>query len=342
MANNLNLFSMQANIHPFNKYPFDLKKLTAAIRQEVEDFDFYKTSRAIEKQIVLDNLSDPNTLLCWAYFVWIDAMAMQTGAEILSSGESALQIIAGILEKDPQNKPTLKLQKYINDEIKKVHKANKWFDKYHSIPVESLSLKEAEDFAYFLSDCANDEKFKDKEYRLWLRLYNEKPDVYQVERDGVPTGKEYYGFKFYYLCRLSNVLWQDLKRFEEARPLLWQVINWPNVRDAELYSYNISNAIELLMLESIEKRDEAEFIKLTGLLIEKFGEINKYRSNHGKEKLTFIIREVLAGKFLQFALDIGNIGNISLVMNHFFAGEVVFIKDARIKENMKKAKALIQ
>src|SRR5688572_5421989 len=124
---------MQANIHPFEKYPFDLKKLPAAIRSEVEHFQFYTTSVAIAKVIAAGNLSDSNTLLCWAYFTWIDAMAMQTGAEILSSGESALKIIAEILEKEPGHKPSLKLQKYIQDEIKKVHKANKWYDKFHNI-----------------------------------------------------------------------------------------------------------------------------------------------------------------------------------------------------------------
>lgn len=326
---------MQANIHPFEKYPFDVKKLSAGIRQEVERFDFYTTSRAIEKSIVSDNLSDSNTLLCWAYFVWIDAMALQTGAEILSSGEDALKIITEILGKEPGHKPSLKLQKYINDEIKKVHKANKWYDKFHDTPIESLSLKEAEDFAFFLSDCANDERFKEKEYQLWQRLYNEKPDVHST------AVKEFYGFKFYYLCRISNVLWRDLGRFEEARPLLWQIINWPSVKDAELYSYNISSAIQLLMLEAVEKRDEAEFIRLTELMISKFAELNQYRASLSKGELTLIIREVPAGKFLQFALEIGNMANIRSIMDNFFAGEVIFIRDGRIKEDMNKAKALI-
>jgi hypothetical protein len=326
---------MQANIHPFEKYPFDVKKLPAGIRHAVEHFEFYTTSLAIEKIIASDNLSDSNALLCWAYFVWIDAMELQTGAEILSSGENALKIIAEILAKEPGHKPSLKLQKYINDEIKKVHKANKWYDQFHNTPVESLSLKEAEDLAFFLSDCANDEKFKEKEYQLWQRLYNEKPDVHSE------GGKAYYGFKFYYLCRISNVLWRDLGRFEEARPLLWQIINWPSVKDAALYSYNISNAIQFLMLEAVEKRDEAEFIRLTELMIQKFEVLNKYRSGLGKGKLTLIIREVPAGKFLQFALEIGNVENIRSIMENFFAGEVVFIRDGRIKENMKKAKALV-
>lgn len=316
---------MQANIHPFEKYPFDVKKLPAAISREVAHFDFYTTSRAIEKAIVTDNLSDANTLLCWAYFVWIDAMALQTGAEILSSGESALKIIAGILEKESGHKPSLKLQKFINDEIKQVHKANKWYDKFHDKPIQSLSLEEAEDFALFLSDCANDEKFKEKEYQLWLRLYNEKPD----------------SSRFYNLCRVASVLWRDLKRFEEARPLLWQVINWPSVKDAAVYSYNISNAIQYLLLEAADKRDEPEFIRLTELMISKFGELNEYRASTGKGKLNLIIREIPAGKILQFALEIGNLENIRSIMEHFFAGEVIFIRDERIKENMKKANRLI-
>ncbi|RPE08914.1 hypothetical protein EGT74_18015 [Chitinophaga lutea] len=327
---------MKTGIHPFDKYPFDVKKLPSGIRRAVEDFDFYSTSSAIGKIIAQDNLGDSNSLLCWAYYVWIDAMEMQTGAEILSCGESALKIIAEILEKEPGHKPSLKLQKYINGEIKKVYKANKWYDKFHDTPIESLSLKEVEDFAYFLSDCANDGKFKEKEYRLWQRLYDEKPDTSLNER----TGELYYGFKFYYLCRISNVLWRDLKKFEEARPLLWQVINWPSVKDAELYSYNISNAIQLLMLEAIEQNNAPEFVRLTELMISKFGEINQYRSELGKQALTLIIREEPAGKILQFALNNGNIDNIRSVIDHFFAGEVVFIRSAKIKENMQKARAL--
>ncbi len=327
---------MHANIHPFSKYPFDVKKLPAAIRSEVEHFQFYTTSVAIAKLIAAGDLSDSNTLLCWAYFTWIDAMAMQTGAEILSSGGSALKIIAEILEKEPGHKPSLKLQKYIQDEIKKVHKANKWYDKYHNIPVESLSLEEAEDFALFLSDCANDEKFKEKEYRLWLRLYNEKPDVAVDEK-----GEKFYGFKFYYLCRVANVLWRDLGRVEEARPLLWQIINWPSVKDAELYSYNTSSAIQFLLLEAVEKRNEAEFIRLTELMISKFGEINDYRRSRLKSKLTLIIREEPAGKILEYALEVGNRENIRSIMDHFFAGEYVVIRDSKIKKNMEKARALI-
>lgn len=328
---------MRANIHPFEKYPFDIRKLPAGIRSEVEHFEFYTTSRAIERSIAEGNLSDSNTLLCWAYFTWIDAMELQTEAEILSSGESALKIIGEILEKEPDHKPSLKLQTYIRDEIKKVHKANKRYDRFHNIPVENLSLEEAEDFALFLSDCANDEKFKEKEYRLWQRLYNEKPDVFVEER----TGRQYYGFKFYYLCRVANVLWRDLGRFEEARPLLWQIIGWPSVKDAELYSYNISNAIEFLLLEAIEKRDEDEFIRLTALMVSKFGEINAYRRSSGKGELTLIIRENPAGKILEFALEIGNPGNIRTIMDHFFAGKHVFIRSEKIKKNMEKAKTLI-
>ncbi len=328
---------MKANIHPFEKYPFDLRKLPAAIREEVEQFDFYSTSRAIEKIIAHDNLEDANTLLCWAYFVWIDAMAMQTGAEILSSGESALQIIAGILEKEPGHKPSLKLQKYIDGEMKKVHKANKWYDKFHDIPVARLSLKEAEDFAFFLSDCANDGKFKEKEYQLWERLYKERPDTYQDER----SGETYYAFNFYYLCRMANVLWRDLKKHEEARPLLWQIINWPHVKDAELYPYNISNAIQWLMLEAVEQRNAPEFGKLTDLMISKQEAINAYRVSIGKQPLKLIVREEPAGKILQFALDTGNAANIRTVIDHFFAGEVVFIRDARIKENMRKAREVV-
>jgi hypothetical protein len=76
-------------------------------------------------------------------------------------------------------------------------------------------------------------------------------------------------------------------------------------------------------------------------MIGKFGELNQYRSSLGKGELALIIRETPAGRFLRFALEIGSIENIRSIMDHFFAGEMIFIRDARIKEDMKKAKALV-
>jgi hypothetical protein len=331
---------MDTRIHPFEKYPFDLKTLDKEIVREIEQLNFYTTVVKIEKIMEEKDLKDTNTLLCWAYFEWLDAMAMKTGGEILSCGEKALNIIDGILEKEPGHKGSVKLKKYIETEIKQVHKANKWFDKYHHIPIESLALKEVEDFACFLSDCANDAKFKEKEYQLWQRLYQEKPDTHKVIRDGIQIGKEYYGFKFYYLCRMADVLWQDLKKFELARPMLWEIINWPQIKDAELYTYNQSSAGEKLLLEAVEQQNKSEFIRLTELMILKFKAINTYRVSIGKSEVTMIMREQSSGAVLQFALDMGDPENIRSVVTHFFSPEQVVIKDKKNKENLLKARAM--
>lgn len=52
---------MQNQIHPSEKYPFDVEKLTADIRSAVENFHFYTTSLAIEKIITLHSLSNSST-----------------------------------------------------------------------------------------------------------------------------------------------------------------------------------------------------------------------------------------------------------------------------------------
>eukprot|EP01133_Synstelium_polycarpum_P012569 gene12569-14749_t len=306
---------MDTRIHPFEKYPFDLKTLDKEIVREIEQLNFYTTVVKIEKIMEEKDLKDTNTLLCWAYFEWLDAMAMKTGGEILSCGEKALNIIDGILEKEPGHKGSLKLK--------------------------NLALKEVEDFACFLSDCANDAKFKEKEYQLWQRLYQEKPDTHKVIRDGIQIGKEYYGFKFYYLCRMADVLWQDLKKFEQARPMLWEIINWPEIKDAELYTYNQFSAGEKLLLEAVAQQNKAEFIRLTELMILKFKAINTYRIAIGKWEVAMIVREQSAGPILQFALDLGDPENIRSVVTHFFSPEQVVIKDKKNKENLLKAKAMV-
>lgn len=266
--------------HPFANYPFNEKQLDADIKTLIKELDFYNTSRKIGKVIADKNITDANNLLCWAYFEWMDAMATEADEDIVSCGEAALAIISDILAQTPDHKPSLKLKNYIDKQIARVHKVNKQYEKFKKIPIDQLTLEQVKDYAYFLGDFKTDKDSKQIEYQLWERLYNEQPDQYTYYHPEAKRDMEVYGNRYFNLNRMAHVLWEGLGQYEAARPLLWQLINWSDIKDVSQYSFGIDGAIKSLAFEAIEKEDANEFIRLINTLESKYQEISNYKKDN--------------------------------------------------------------
>lgn len=327
--------------HPFASYPFNEKKLDPALRELIEHLVFYKTAREIHRIIIQKNLTDSNTHLCWAYFEWMDAMATELDSEILSCGESALAIIEDILTKDPEHKPTQKLKKYIEKEVNKIHKANKKFEKFNKVPLESLSLSDVSDFAWFLMENKRDKASKEIELKLWTRLYEEKPDtsVMKGEDDDKPD-IHFHGSKYYCLFFIARVLWEGLDRYEEARPILWKLIDWDKPEDVDLYNWTTS-CLLFLLFESIEKNDQKEFSRLLQYSERKYLEINTYRKSIGKsDDVIPIVYEPDLGKLLTFALEINDREAIKYILDSMCTEKEFVIAIPEVKKMIALARAL--
>jgi len=327
--------------HPFASYPFEEEKLDPVIQQLIKHLDFYKTAGEIQRIIIQKDLTDTNTHLCWAYFEWIDAMATELDSDILSFGTSALAIIQEILAKDPEHKPTLKLKKYIEKAIDKIHKANKKFEKFNKVPLESLSLDDVSDFAWFLTENKHDKASKEIELKLWTRLYQEKPDTYVKKGTGFQKDMEYYGMNYYYLFHIAQVLWEGLGRYEEGRPILWKLINWENPKDVNQNNWT-TPCIILLLFEAIDKNDQKEFSRLLRYQESKYHAMNAYRrSIENPKDMIPITTDENIGKLLTFALEVNEREAIKYILDSMCTEKEFVIANPEVRKTVDLARSIV-
>ena len=139
------------NIQPFAEYPFDKSLLDSEIRSVIKNFEPYETTTKLERIIEEKGLTDSNHQLCYAYFIWMDLMMTD------EYSEEALNILNKILEKDPKHAPTLKLKAHIENELKDLQaKANQSVKELYPIPIEKLTIEQAEEFANYLNEYQTD------------------------------------------------------------------------------------------------------------------------------------------------------------------------------------------
>ncbi|MBK7884829.1 MAG: hypothetical protein IPJ81_14365 [Chitinophagaceae bacterium] len=316
-------------------YPFEQSTLDKDIKSLLKNPESYTTPTEIKRIIVQKNLTDANSNMCWAYFEWMDGLVIDNEAEMIWQGQTALNI----LNKNPNHKPSIKLKEFIEKEMEKAQeKVDNKLKEFSKIPLHSLTLEQAADYAYYLGDFKSDRESKEIEYQLWMRLYKEKPDTYFDKN----FNEEFFGYKYYNLQRAAIVLWKDLHKYEEARPLFWQLINWKNMKDVNLYNF-ATPLISHLAIEAIQQKNTNEFIKLVRLLQEKFNEINKYRDRKFlKKKAGPIMPSDVSGQLLEYALEINNKEVIRYIVTTLLTEKYGVIEDKRLKDNIAKAKAIVE
>lgn len=318
------------SIHPFEELPFNIEKIDIDIQKAIEEFDYYSTSNEIERIIEEKQLTDSNSLLCLAYYNWLDAM--DNDGDIVSFGGGSLKIIDTIIEKEPKHKAALKLKKYIEKRIEKVKKAAKKLDKFYKIPVENLSLEQAKDFAFAISDFKTDKTSKELECNLWIRLYNETPEYEDFDK---------YGLKFYYLCRITSVLWKDLKENETAREYINKVINWKTVRDIERYDVQYYRNVGYLIVEAIENNNVEGFINYIDILKQKCLEMTVIKK-YDWEYYAPIFSEETTCKILQYALQLQDKDLVKYIVEEMIEKQKYVIpKQKEFKEAIKVAKCFL-
>lgn len=318
------------NIQPFAEYPFDKSLLDSEIRSVIKNFEPYETTTKLERIIEEKGLTDSNHQLCYAYFIWMDLMMTD------EYSEEALNILNKILEKDPKHAPTLKLKAHIENELKDLQaKANQSVKELYPIPIEKLTIEQAEEFANYLNEYQTDKSSYELQYKLWIRLYNEHPDTKYETIDG--ERQLYYGYKYYHLSTAAMLLWDNLDRKEEARPLFWKLIEWDNTKDVLLYGF-IDGVIFRLIDESMEKDDRTAFIKLMKLLQTKYKTLNQ--SSLKLKTQIPVVPTAIRPKLIQYGLGVEDKEALQYIVQILLEQEVgILNKEA--KENVKKAQILL-
>lgn len=320
------------SIHPFHELPFDIEKLDIDIQKSIKEFDYYSTSNEIERIIEEKQLTDANSLLSLAYYNWLDAMATENDGDIVDFGGRALAILNTILVKEPQHKSAIKLKKYIEKRIEKVKRAAKKLDKFYKIPIEELSIEQAKDFAYALSDFKTDKISKELECKLWIRLYDETPEYEDFDK---------YGLKFYYLCRITDVLWTDLKQIEAARAYINTVINWKTLRDIERYTVQYYRNVGYLMVEAIENNNSQQFLHYIEILKQKCFEMTTIKK-YDWQYYAPLFSEETTCKILQYALQLQDKDLVKYILEEMILKqEYVIPKEKDFKEAIKEAKCFL-
>jgi hypothetical protein len=267
----------KARLHPRLQHAFDR-------------YQPYRTSETLEKILEEERLEDPDSKHCLAVCLWKDADATEFDEDYVSFGAEAEALLAEILAQEPTHAPSVKLCKKIASRVKKAQKAIDKLAAFEEVPEQELSLDEANEFAYFLSDNRSDPASKRKEHRLWMRLHEEKPDVVtSVDSDLV-----FIGHKFFYLGHAALALWESGDR-KDALPLFDRLLTWPVDDDLREYDNVLSGLYELRLLEDVELDDRAAFDARIQQTKEHFERLNAplYFANTAADRLlTYAMEEV--------------------------------------------------
>lgn len=306
-------------------YPFNINKLDTEIISAIHQYEPYKTDAIIEKIIERKGLKDAESYLALAFFTWSAAGITEFDEDILQFGREALEILNPVLDKEPNHKGANSLKKEIEKAIKKSEKTQLKLEKYNKIPEDKLSLFDAEELAFFLSDNKKDPTSKQKEFRLWYRLYKEQPDEKTSD-----SGETYYGYNYYYLNNAANALWQAGEK-EQARVLFLELLNWKTQRDIDLYDAT-ATIIQNLLMEAVEKNDLVEFRRLIESL-------DKHYSSRTNKPVFYT---VYADKIFDFAIKKNDTSSVKYLLEHIMHERTDRSMDEKTKKNMKAAKEMIK
>ncbi len=103
-----------------------------------------------------------------------------------------------------------------------------------------------------------------------MRLFREHPAV----TPGSPPFGDHHGHHLYHVNHAADAAWRAGDH-EDARPLMWKVIDWPVARDVAQYEFTIRDCLEPLLIEALEKDDARELERLMLVLEARFTAVEK-------------------------------------------------------------------
>lgn len=292
--------------------PFDESILDRDLQKAIKMYKPYETTTDIERLMEDKALTDANSQLCYAYYIWLDLMMTS------EYSNDALAIMDKSLEKQPNHAPTLQFSAYVKSKIDAAReKADLLYKELYSIPIEKLTLKQAEDFVNYISSYKTDKEDLELEYKLWMKLYNEAPDTIKETINGLT--QTFSGQKYFYLQRATTLLWAFLEHYEEARPNLWKIINWPNTEDVILYR-GLDVALYYLIEEAVRQSNRQEFIHLVNVLEEKYKSINVYHASATNN--IPVMPQKFIENFAEYALSTADTKTMKYVIHILLHSEV--------------------
>lgn len=228
----------------FNKKAFP-KDLIAIIDANQ---DHRITSRAIEEWINANPTKDVNVYLCWAHYEWLCPLYTEFDEDYIADGESTLKVLDLALSIDPENAEALKNKLAVEKRMKKAQKSIDALFKYDKMDIYKLDIGFVAELAYqhTLRAHNGDKISAGKAFKLYERLYNEKPDVFA---DSEFTSVIFRGNNLYYLTRLATSKYLEAG-YGAAAALIHEVLNWKVAADIKAHSNFVDEVywIELLHL----------------------------------------------------------------------------------------------
>lgn len=276
-------------------------RLHPRLQGEIDRHQPYQTSERLEKILEEERLEDADSQHCLALSLWMDADATEFDEDYVSFGADADAVLAQILERQPSHAPSVKLRKKIASRVKKAQKAIDKLAAFEKVPVEELSLIEVNRFAFFLANNRSDPKSKRTEYRLWMRLHEEKPDVTKSEHGDM----EFIGHKFFHLGHAAQALWKSGDR-KDALPLFERLQSWPVDADVKEYNNVLAGLYELQLLDDADQDERARFEARVLETKERFDRLNKplYFANTSADRLLTYAMETVDRASLRVIVEV--------------------------------------
>lgn len=218
------------------------------------------TSRAIEKWMHANVTTDVNVYLCWAHYEWLCPLYTDFDEDYISHGEATIKILNLALTIDGENVEILKNKTAVEKRIKKAQKSIDALFKYDKLDIYSLDLSFANELAYqhTLRAHNGDAISAGKAYKLYERLYKEKPDVYV---DSEYANVVYKGNNLLYLTHMACAKYLEAG-YVAAADLIQKVLEWKVVADTKEHSHFITEIYWIELLHLAEQNDLPGFQKL--------------------------------------------------------------------------------
>lgn len=119
-------------------YPYDPATLHPAITRVLTPYAPYATATAIGKIVEERALIDGNSLICWAHFLWTDALATDFDEDVVQFGAEAAAVLSRIPAQDARAGAAARLGKQIAARVKRARRDLAKIERLDEVPEASL------------------------------------------------------------------------------------------------------------------------------------------------------------------------------------------------------------
>ncbi|MFN8315276.1 MAG: hypothetical protein U0T32_02370 [Chitinophagales bacterium] len=310
----------------FNKKGFPKDLITIIDANQ----DHRITSRAIEEWINAHPTKDVNVYLCWAHFEWLCPLYTELDEDYIADGASTLKILDLALSIDPENAEALKNKVAVEKRMKKAQKSIDALFKYDKMDIYKLDIGFVAELAYqhTLRAHNGDKISAGKAYKIYERLYKEKPDVFTHSEN---SNVIFTGNNLLYLTHMACAKYLE-SGYEAAEVMIHQVLNWKVAADKKAHSHFIT---EVYWIELLHLAEQDNFMAFQQLFQEWTG-METYTGQVPSCTYTYLVNPVTDWLLKQFAKQ-----ELKYILEHNYGGISSTVLTAKDKQLMNAIEQLL-